>query len=195
MLVLTLVLVCEYFKVLTALSLAIQTARLWRGEPGRWTAGRLRQLGPPPGVNHCLWNRWTLRRFIRCVTALKTEALLRYFRSVILYLVFRPTTVRLDLSRSICKTITVCNKWCSVIPIYYVSQKWYFWDCDVWHNRRHLDLKIRVLTESELMVFQLRGFYSSANRPFLGQLSLRSTTPCIQIPLGGHVPYSSFFIN
>ena len=30
-------------------------------------------------------------------------------------------------------------------PICYVSQKWYSWDCDVWHNR-HLDLKIRVLT-------------------------------------------------
>ena len=23
-----------------------------------------------------------------------------------------------------------------------------FWDCDVWHNRRHRDLKIRVLTSS-----------------------------------------------
>ena len=33
-----------------------------------------------------------------------------------------------------------------MISIYYVSQKQYSWDCDVWHNR-HLDLKIRVLTE------------------------------------------------
>ena len=74
------------YKVLTALSLAIQTARLWRGVPGRWTTGRLRQLGPSPNVNHCLWSRWTLLHFFRCV---------------ILYLVFRPTTVRLDLSRSI----------------------------------------------------------------------------------------------
>ena len=28
----------------------------------------------------------------------------------------------------------------------YVSQKRYFWDCDVRHNGHHLDLKIRVLT-------------------------------------------------
>ena len=34
-----------------------------------------------------------------------------------------------------------------MIPIYYVSQKWYSWDCDVWHNR-HLDLKIRVFTST-----------------------------------------------
>ena len=47
LIVLTLVLVCEYFEVLTAVSLAIQMARLRRGvsEPGRRTAGRLRQLG------------------------------------------------------------------------------------------------------------------------------------------------------
>ena len=31
-------------------------------------------------------------------------------------------------------------------PICYVSQKWYSWDCDVWHNR-HLDLKIWELTD------------------------------------------------
>ena len=41
----------------------------------------------------------------------------------------------------------LCNEWCVVISIYYVSQKQYSWDCDVWHNR-HLDLKIRVLTLS-----------------------------------------------
>ena len=28
----------------------------------------------------------------------------------------------------------------------YVSQKRYFWDCDVRHNGHHLDLKIQVLT-------------------------------------------------
>ena len=30
------------YKVLMALSLAIQMARLWRGVPGRWRPGRLR---------------------------------------------------------------------------------------------------------------------------------------------------------
>ena len=94
------------YKVLTALSLAIQTARLWRGGPvpGRWTAGpgRLRQLGLSPNVNHCLWNRWTLRRFIRCVHALKTEALLRLFPLCDMYRILRSTfMLRLDLSRSI----------------------------------------------------------------------------------------------
>ena len=64
LIVLTLVLVCEYFKVLMAVSLAIPMARLWRGGsvPGRWTAGRLRQLEPPPYVKRCLWSRWTLLR-------------------------------------------------------------------------------------------------------------------------------------
>ena len=31
---------------------------------------------------------------------------------------------------------------------YYVSQQHYSWDCDVRHNR-HLDLKIRVLTQRD----------------------------------------------
>ena len=129
------------YKVLTALSLAIQTARLWRGEPGGWTAGpgRLRQLELLPTSNHCLWNRWTLRCFLRCVKALKTETLLRLFPLLEFML-------RLDHEINYCKTIMVCNEWCSVVPIYYVSQKCYSWDCDVWHNRRHLDLKIWVLT-------------------------------------------------
>ena len=46
----------------------------------------------------------------------------------------------------------LCNEWCSVISIYYVSQKQYSWDCDVRHNR-HLDLKIRVLTQWNLIRF------------------------------------------
>ena len=50
------------------------------------------------------------------------------------------------------KTIMACNEWCTVIPIYYVSQKWSSRDCDVWHNR-HLDLKIRVLTLCDLAIF------------------------------------------
>ena len=56
------------YKVLMALSLAIQMARLWRGVPGWWTAGCLRQLGSPPFVKRCLWSRWTATTFkFRCV--------------------------------------------------------------------------------------------------------------------------------
>jgi hypothetical protein len=43
-----------------------------------------------------------------------------------------------------------------VLSIYYVSQKEYSWDCDVWHNR-HLKLKIRMLT---------LGFLTRSRRSF-----------------------------
>ena len=150
--VLTLVLVCEYFKVLTALSLAIQTARLWRGgpEPGRWTAGpgRLRQLGPPPNVKPLPVEQMDPTTFIPLCDCLEDGGPTMFISAAWFYIwsLDPPYCKTWSLEIYYCKTITVCNKWCAVISIYYVSQKWYFWDCDVWHNRRHLDLKIRVLT-------------------------------------------------
>ena len=84
------------YKVLMALSLAIQMARLWRGMPGIWTTRRLRQLGPPPDVKHCLWNRWTATTFLPLCD---------------LYLIIRSMCVlRLDHEINYCKTIMVCNE-------------------------------------------------------------------------------------
>ena len=82
-------------------------------------------------MSHCLWNRWTATTF---------------FSAVWFVLIIRSTVVlRLDHEILICKTIIVVMDDVLWWPICYVSQKWYSWDCDVWHNG-HLNLKIRVLT-------------------------------------------------
>jgi hypothetical protein len=134
---LTLVLVCEYFKVLTAVSLAIQMARLWSRTTAwrRRPAGRPRQLGSLLTSDVGLWTR---------------ESLLLYASAMKLWtwwmLIPRSTLcVIWDRVISICKTTMVCNEWWLMIFNCYVSQQQYSWDCDVWHDR-HLDLKIRVLT-------------------------------------------------
>ena len=119
-------------------------ARLWRWvrEPGRRTSGRLRQLGS------------LLTSTVACGI---DGLLLRYFRfRYVLCNEYIELLWDWIMWSFICKTIMVCNEWCVVISIYYVSQKQYSWDCDVRHNR-HLVLKIRVLT---------RGFLAGC-RPFI----------------------------